>query len=50
VRNIIVSVGIYARNSIIRQHDSNDSISLLIFWLKALTSSPAPKRACAIRL
>jgi hypothetical protein len=47
VRNIFVSVGICARNSIIRQHDS---ISLLIFWLKALTSSPAPKRACAIRL
>jgi hypothetical protein len=43
-----VSVGICARNSITRQHDS---ISLLIFfWLKALTSSPASKRACAIRL
>jgi len=26
------------------------SISLVIFWLKALTLSPASKRACAIRL
>src|SRR5262249_13678629 len=47
VKNIFVSVGICAKTSIPRQHDS---ISLLIFWLKALTSSPASKRACAIRL
>src|SRR5262245_7085755 len=29
---------------------ASDSISLVIFWLNALTPSPASKRACAIRL
>jgi hypothetical protein len=34
-------------NSIIRHDDFNYSTHL---WLKAVTSSPAPKRACAILL